>query len=53
MGFIFFYEYDCTLVIIADSFNELLVTSNHDLMLIEMWLKSNRLLLNININLII
>ncbi len=46
-GEIFFFADDCTLIITADNYEELEIDANCDLFLIQNWLQTNRLILNV------
>jgi hypothetical protein len=46
-GEIVFFADDCSLILIGDSYQEVEECANHDLQLIEKWLKANRLILNV------
>jgi hypothetical protein len=42
-----FFADDCSLILISDSYQEVEECANHDLELIEKWLKANRFILNV------
>jgi hypothetical protein len=46
-GEVVFFADDCSLILIGDSYQEVEECANHDLELIEKWLKANRLILNV------
>jgi hypothetical protein len=46
-GEIVFFADDCSLILTGDTYQEVEECANHDLQLIEKWLKANRLILNV------
>jgi hypothetical protein len=46
-GEIVFFADDCSLILIGDSYQEVEKCANHDMKLIEKWLKANRFILNV------